>query len=54
LLAPETLDLWKQAPALRFKGRQLLQLGGRIEAAIGKAPLDGFDVLSDEKRVEHN
>jgi hypothetical protein len=42
LLALQTFDLRNQAPAMRFRRGELLQLGRHAEAAAGHGSLHGF------------
>jgi hypothetical protein len=53
LLALQTFDLRDQSAAMRFSGRELLQLGRDGKAAARHAALDRFEVVADENGIKH-
>ena len=48
LLALQAFDLRNQPAAMRFRRRQLLELGRHVEAAVGHARLHRFEVVANE------
>src|SRR5688572_30146456 len=54
LLAFESLDFGQQPAPARFKGRELLELGGQIEATFLETGADRVEVISKQGGIEHS
>src|SRR5262249_43654847 len=54
LFAPEPFDLREQAPSSRFERGEIFKFRGQVHTALGKSCPDGFEILAEQRRVEHD